>query len=276
MVGYTKHRGYRCRYVLIFSFLFANAGCLVAAPDADVDSFWDDSEPSSELRLNHSPWQYFLDEYLESAHPSGINRVKYNAVTKEDKAKLNEYLAYIGQFDPRQLAKDEQKAMWLNLYNALAVSLVLDDPSVSSIRQVRRVSSPWKSPLIEITMQEISLDTIEHKILRPIWNDPRVLFGLNCASLGSGSLPAKVYTGDNVDNLLEQVTREFLGSPAGVTFNGNRAVVSSLFRWYRDDFVGGVTGIKRFIAKHSTPEMAARINKTRRLSYQYEWALNRP
>jgi hypothetical protein len=250
-----------------------------ATPSSKLNAFWADSEPKSGLHLDHSAWQHILDQYLVTDHPSGINRFNYAGVTKQDKLKLAAYIAYVAQFDPRQLSKLEQKAMWLNLYNVLVVATVLNQQSIPDVDSIRRVGGedgPWKNSILKMVTQEISLDAIEHNILRPIWNDPRIHFALNRATLGSANLQSQVFTYQNIDAQLDKASKEFVNSSRGVSFSGNRIVLSTIFNWYSDDFGGGIANVKKFLSKYAAPELAIKISRSRRVRYRYQWDLNRP
>ena len=262
-------------FVLICCLAMAPA---YATPSSKLNVFWADSEPNSGLHLDHSAWQKTLDEYLVVNHPSGINRFDYARVSKPHKLRLAVYIAYIAQFDPRQLSRDEQKAMWLNLYNVLVVAAVLNQQSIPEIDSIRRVGGedgPWRGSMLKMVTQDISLDVIEHNILRPIWNDPRIHFALHRATLGSANLQPQVFTHKNIEQQLDQATREFVNSVRGVSFVENRLLLSTLFNWYSADFGGGIANVKKFLAKYATPELAIKIARSRRVRYRYQWSLNR-
>ena len=99
---------------------------LQAAPESVLIEYWDDREANSTMRFDHDAWQSILNKYVNDKHPSGINRFAYSNVSDVDRIKLNNYLAYLQSFDPRQHTSDEQYAYWINLYNAQTVSLVID------------------------------------------------------------------------------------------------------------------------------------------------------
>jgi len=245
-----------------------------AAPKSKMIEFWNDYEPSSGLKLDHSKWQFMLDRYLDTQHSSGVSRFKYDQVTDADRKVLDEYLTYLQSMDPRQLNFPRKKAFWLNLYNAGVVSMVLNSEPEESIRDIGNV---WRKKSFTVSWQKVSLDDIEHGILRPLYNDPRIHFGLTPATIGSGDLPAKAYTGDNVEELLERNTLDFFtGSNKGFYIDGKKLVVSRIFRWYKSDFGRNSDDIKSFIKKYLDAETQAKVDQTSGLSYQYNWELNKP
>lgn len=245
-----------------------------AAPKSKKIDFWDDSEEQSELNIDHSKWAEILQTYVITDHPSGVNRFNYAAVTPADKLKLEEYLEYMQKMDPRQLTKTKQKAYWLNMFNAALIQEVLESEPEDSIREVGR--SLWRSNRLYVAMQDTSLDNIEHGILRPIFNDPRVHFSLAAGTVGSASIPSEPFNGANVESLLEKNTQEFLNHERGVSVNDRGVVLSSIFKWYVDDFGGDYEGVKRFILPYLSGSIAQAVAASKRARYSYEWDLNKP
>jgi len=255
---------------IIFIMLgITNAG---AAPNAKQIEFWDDHEPTSRLNLDHGKWNSLLEKYVKTDHPSGINRFDYASVSAADKSLLDGYLSYLQQMDPRQLTRAGQKAYWLNLYNAGIVALVLGGNVEDSIRDLGRI---WKRKRFYIAMQNTSLDDIQHGIVRPMFDDPRTLLAINAATLGSTSIQPVAFDHENVEELLDKITRSFLAQRHGLSIDGNTLVLSRIFRWYVRDF-GGREGLMRFLKTYSSPEIAASLEKLGNTRYVYDWALNKP
>ncbi len=245
-----------------------------AAPKAKEIKFWNDSEKLSQLAFDDSKWVSILETYVIKNHPSGVNRFDYQAVTDADKVKLNEFIDYMQQLDPRQLNKAWQKAYWLNLFNAALIQEVLESEPESSMREMGR--GLWRSNRLYISMQKISLDDIEHGILRPIFNDPRVHFSLAAGTVGSASIPDVSFNGRNVEDLLESNTREFLNHDRGVMLSDRGVVLSSIFKWYVDDFGGDYESVKQFIIPYLSDSMARALSASNRARYNYDWSLNKP
>ena len=108
---------------------------------------------------------------------------------------------------------------------------------------------------------EVSLNDIEHRILRPIWKDARIHYAVNCAAVGCPNLRRTAFTGDNAESLLELAARDYVNNPRGARFDdGGGLVVSSLYSWYREDFGGSVAGVLAQAAARSTnpPRPSAR------------------
>ncbi|MEE4280476.1 MAG: DUF547 domain-containing protein, partial [Pseudomonadales bacterium] len=180
-----------CSKLLCFCFFCLTTGYVTAAPDTDAWALWAKDNPASTRQIDHSAWQSFLDQYL-APQPDGVNLVAYNRVGEgEGRTALQTYLQMLADIDPRDLDRNEQFAYWVNLYNALTVEVVLTNPDKKTIRRMGEglfSFGPWDDKLITIAGEEVTLNDIEHRILRPIWQDPRIHFAVNCASLGCPNL----------------------------------------------------------------------------------------
>ena len=250
------------------------AAGVYAAPKSEMIEFWNDYEPDSALKMNHSAWDEILKKYVVTDHPSGVNRFRYDDVTAEDKAAVEAYLTYLQSRDPRQLNHHRKKAYWMNFYNAAIVSIVLTEQPEDTIRDVGRI---WTKKRFVVTRQEMSLNDIEHGVIRPFYNDPRVHFGFTPATIGSGNILPMAFTGQNVEELLDLNTRAFFAnSERGMLIQGRTLRISSIFKWYKDDFGGTNGSVRTFIKKHVPQEVADAIDQTTRVSYQYSWSLNKP
>ena len=244
-----------------------------SSPRARAIEFWDDATPGSRLTPNHSEWQRILDAYLVDDHPSAVNRFKYRAVTTDDEAALIDYLSYLQLLDPRQMNKDTQKAYWLNLYNATLVAYIISSEPSVSIRGLNR-GDFWRLTRFNIASQDLSFDDIEHGILRPIFKDARIHFALFRGAVGWANLSKEAYSGERVEQQLDEATRAFLTHPRAVEVEGEELRLSRLFKWKQDDFGDGNDGIKRYIQRYVEPERADRIQRATRVRYQFDWSLN--
>lgn len=253
-----------------------------AAPKAERWAFWDASKPESTARVDHSAWDRLLKSYVVADHPSGINRVRYAEVTPEDKKALMAYLHDLQSVKARELNRAEQKAYWINLYNALTVDVMLDHFPVASIMDVSispglLSRGPWGKKLAQVEGQDLSLDDIEHRILRPIFRDPRVHYAVNCASLGCPNLAAKAFTRDNTESLLETGARAYVNHPRGVTVKDGRVVVSSIYIWFQEDFGGDDPGVLAHLRRYAQDDLQARLDTAAKISdHTYDWSLNAP
>lgn len=141
----------------------------------------------------------------------------------------------------------EQLAFLINAYNAWTVKLILNDwPEVASIRDLGSfLRSPWKKPFIPLLGTTVSLDDIEHGMIREPgrFDDPRIHFAVNCASIGCPALRTEAYVGDIIDAQLEEQAASFLADPSRNRLTAGALEISSIFKWYRDDFEKGWRGL---------------------------------
>jgi hypothetical protein len=265
--------------VLLTIFLFiAPAGN--AAPKAELWPRWQKNDPANKERIDHSIWDRFLKTYLIAPHPSGINRVRYAAVASEDRTALKDYLRNLQSLTISSYNRAEQKAYWINLYNALTVDIVLSRFPVTSIRDINIspglfTRGPWGAKLLTIEGEAVSLDDIEHRILRPIWKDNRVHYAVNCASLGCPNLQSTAFTSDNANSLLDKAAREFVNHPRGVSLKTGKLRVSSIYIWFQEDFGASAEGLMEHWDKYAGGALAQALrNYKGGLEHDYDWQLN--
>jgi hypothetical protein len=272
MTHYTK-------VLIVLIFLFGPA-LAQAAPKAELWARWQKHEPASAQRIDHSVWDRFLKQYVVAPHPSGIHRVRYQAVTPEDFKNLRGYLKSIQEVAISRYNRAEQKGYWINIYNALTVELILSRFPLASIRDINispglLARGPWGAKLLNIEGEKLSLDDIEHRILRPIWQDNRVHYAVNCASLGCPNLQPAAYAGDNTEALLERGAREFINHPRGVAIQNGRLRVSSIYVWFQEDFGRDAEELMEHWQKYADGKLAEALAKySGGLSHDYDWRLN--
>ncbi len=272
---------YKLISVMIFSITASTIAYAQSITVAIAIPFFDDREETSRMRVDHSDWQELLDTYLVDTHESGINRFSYNQVTTGDKLKLQRYLEYLQSFEPRQFNSNEQKSFWVNLFNSMAVFIVLneDDDELVSIREIRSgflTAGPWKLNSLNVVQQNLTLDDIENGILRPILNDNRINYVIQHASLGDANLQKIAFTGENIEGLLEQAAKDFINSPRAVSIVGGKLLLSEIYSRYAIDFADNFGGLIDYLKKYINPEMAAQLERFTEAEYVYDWDLNQP
>ncbi|NOQ42661.1 MAG: DUF547 domain-containing protein [Desulfuromusa sp.] len=249
-----------------------------AAPKAELWPRWQANDAQSTTRIDHSAWAQFLDKYLVLGKSGAANLVRYAAVSSADKDNLTKYIDTLVAVPITKLNRAEQKATWINLYNALTVLTILDHYPVESIRDIRSgwfSSGPWDLKLIKVEGIELSLNDIEHRILRPIWQDNRVHYAVNCASLGCPNLQPEPFTAENSNRLLEKAAHEYVNSTRGVDLAGGELTLSSIYDWFQADFGGTDATMLAHLGKFAAPALAAKLKSYRgTISYQYSWDLN--
>lgn len=231
----------------------------------------------SALIVDHSPLQALLNAHLVTDTPDGIYRFDYRAA-QADSQTLEAYLAGLQSLDPGLLAADEALAYWLNFYNAGMIQLVLaqghETGTYGSVIDARGYY--FLTQHFEVAGQALSLDQIENQVIRVQWDEPRIHYGLNCASLSCPNLAPAVFTGAELEAQLDRAARAYINHPRGVAgVERGRLVVSEIFRWFEDDFGGNDAGILDHIRHHAEPRLAAVLDEARRVSVQtYDWDLN--
>lgn len=249
-----------------------------AAPKKLLWPIWQANQANSTQVIDHQLWQNFLTRYVYT-DATGVNLVRYDQVSAVDKAKLQDYLTQLSNIPIANYNRNEQLAYWINLYNALTVMTILNHYPIKSIRSIKLSGAwhdgPWDAKLMSVNHTELSLNDIEHRIIRPIWNDPRTHYALNCASLGCPNLQMKVYTGATVDPMLTADARQFINSPRGVRINHGKLIISSIYDWYRIDFGTTSSAVIKHLQMYADPELAQQLQAFKQINgYQYNWQLN--
>ncbi|MGI9418719.1 MAG: DUF547 domain-containing protein [Geminicoccaceae bacterium] len=259
----------------------ANGQPASAAPDAVLWERWLAHDPESTETIDHDVWGEFLDRYLVTG-TDGINRVAYGSVTPEGRAVLDRYIAGLTEVRVSGYARPEQMAYWINLYNALTVQVILDHYPVASIRDVDISpglfsDGPWGKKLVTIEGENVGLDDIEHQILRPIFEDPRIHYAVNCASIGCPNLQPSPFQADLLDRQLDDAAIEFINHSRAVDIRGGRLRASSIYDWFEEDFGGDDRGVIAHLKAFAAPDLAMKLEGVSGVGdydYDYDWRLN--
>jgi hypothetical protein len=184
---------------------------------------------------------------------------------KSNEAQLDQYLKQLGRVDPESLSRSEQFAFYANAYNAWTIKLILSGYP----------GGPWKKKLVKINGRVLTLDDVEHGILRPRFGDPRVHFAINCAAKSCPPLRSEPFRGDILDQQLNEATISFLNNPGSHRLEGNRLYVSRIFKWFAEDFKEGAFS---FYLQYATGDLKKELaNKQDIISVtylEYDWSLN--
>ena len=232
--------------------------------------------------VDHQAWDRLLKTYVK-AGDDGINRVDYAAFKRSGQAELKSYLGRLQTVVPGKLDKSEQFAFLVNLYNAKTIDVVLDHYPVRSIRDIALgggliaafTGGPWKAKLLKLGGIDISLDDIEHGILRTLFKDPRVHYAVNCASLGCPNLRPEAFTSATLNAQLEDSARAFVNHPRGVSATAGKVVVSSIYHWFNTDFGGNDEGVLRHLRMYASPALEAKLKRIATIDdHAYDWSLN--
>ncbi len=268
--------------VLVAAFaVVSGAGLSVAsaAPRAELWPRWQAHDPASTVVIDHRDWTRLLQSYGAEGE-DGIVRIGYGRFSDADKQALKNYIEQLTAIAVSSLNRDEQMALWINLYNALTVDLVLAHYPVSSILRINISPGffsigPWGKKLTTVEGEELSLDDIEHRILRPIWRDPRIHYAVSCAALGCPNLALEAFTAENVERLLEANAVAHVNHPRGARFENGELIVSSVYRWFVADFGGGNAGVLKHLRQYARGELAEKIARNNFIGGdEYDWSIN--
>ncbi len=229
--------------------------------------------------FDFSGWDALLKKHVGTATRDGVvlNTVAYKALKGNPEfTKVVERLKTASLDDLK--TKEEKLSFWINTYNILAVKVVVDNYPVKSIKDVGSLlKSVWKRPAGVVAGEERSLNDVEHEILRKM-GEPRIHVAIVCASVSCPDLRKEAFTAERLNEQLDDQTKKFLentGKGLKVDARKKRVYVSSIFKWFDDDFEsqGGVTA---FLIKYAAPAQQKSLKDFgRKLKYlDYNWDLN--
>ncbi|OEK02439.1 hypothetical protein BFP97_13300 [Roseivirga sp. 4D4] len=220
---------------------------------------------------SHENWTKLLAKHVR---PNGL--VDYKGFIA-DKSELNAYADYLSENPPAESWSDNEKiAYWINAYNAFTVKLIVDNYPVKSIKDLNpslsipTVRSIWTKEWFQIGGEDFSLDRIEHKILRKDFEEPRIHFAVNCASISCPVLRNEAYTAEKLGVQLDEQARLFLNDTSRNKITPHRVEVSKIFSWFGGDFKKGQSLIQ-FLNKYTDVQIEEKA-KVRFTSY--DWNLN--
>lgn len=229
----------------------------------------------------HSSWNKVLKSHVTVA--GAASRVHYAAL-KAHPEDLNTYLTEIERVSPGEFSgfsERQRLAFLVNAYNALTVKLILDHYPVKSIRDIGGLfSNAWKIKSFTLLGEKHHLDDIEHEMIRKKFNEPRIHFALVCASKGCPSLRNEAFVAARLDEQLDKVANAFLLDSKRNRFDGKAGTLnlSSIFKWYGEDFEKKFGSVKAFVAPRITKDSSEvgviKGEKTKINYLDYDWSLN--
>lgn len=261
----------RRRFITVIGASLFVAACIPKAKQADGN--WATSGTKAEP-IDHDAWDKILTDYARPAD-DGVNRVDYKGIKTKAAGELKAYLAALQDITITEYPRDEQFAYWVNLYNAATVQVILDNYPLESIRDIGLLGQgPWKDKFLKVEGKKLSLDDVEHGILRPIWKDVRIHYAVNCASIGCPNLALKAYRAKTLEAMLDDAARAYINHPRGFARIKGRLVASNIFEWYQSDW-GEEADVLAHARKYATDATAALLKDAETIdSYDYDWALN--
>ncbi|MCB9727172.1 MAG: DUF547 domain-containing protein [Deltaproteobacteria bacterium] len=231
--------------------------------------------PARAFDHTHAAWTKLLAAYVDD----GV--VDYSGLRAHGRAALESYLEELAA--PRSMegwTREQQMAFWINAYNAWTVERVLEAWPVKSFKKLDWPRGPWKREFVRLGLspEPVSLDWIEHEVLRKRYAEPRIHMALVCASRSCPALRSEAYVAARLDAQLEDQARRFVGDPAKNRLDAEAGVLwlSKIFDWYGEDFERGGGSVRAFVAAHLPADAAARVRDgsldIRWLDY--DWSLN--
>ena len=237
-----------------------------------------------------STWSMLLERWVATVEEGAVSRVDY-AAAEQDSDELNQWLAACAQVSESAFNEWNvlhQQAFLINVYNAAMIQKILQRyPKIDSVWDFGRIfNHPFKDRFVELFGERMSLDDIEHGMLRgdPALFDPRVHFAVNCASRGCPPLRPSAFHGSTIDEALDEQASIFLSDRTknGLNRSINRLTLSPIFDWYSEDF--GVPGLKgelaylsRYAASLGLDDDAVRALNEGSIKIEwsdYDWSLN--
>jgi hypothetical protein len=241
---------------------------------------------------SHAAWTALLKKHVRVIDGGRASQLRYAGMAT-DKAALKDYLSSLTAVTPASFdafSKPQQMAFLINAYNAFTVDLILTRyPKLASIKDLGSLlQSPWKGKGVALLGTQMSLDNIEHDTLRARgrYDDPRVHFAVNCASIGCPALREEAFVPERLDAQLEEQAQRFMADRSRNRFSAERdkVEVSKIFDWFGDDFKQGhkgITSLQQFIGRHASQLADAPADRERlragtvAVGYlDYDWKLN--
>ncbi len=218
--------------------------------------------------IDHEIWTNLLQKHVDR-----LGKVNYQGFAK-DQVKLSTYLNELSENPPgSSWTKDEKITYWINAYNAFTVQLILDHYPVHSIKEIAKgvpmINSPWDLKFFKIGGVDFDLNTIEHEILRKQFNEPRIHFSINCASVSCPILRNEAYRAKDLNEQLNDQTDIFINDRSRNIINKNETKISKIFSWFESDF-GSKANVLLFIKQYNRE-----LEIENKIEYlDYNWNLN--
>lgn len=276
----NSHRNSVAGYSLILFLLFFS-GLLQASYHKSLWPKWEVNNPLSKEVISHQEWNEFLSHHVFT-NDEGINLVDYAKLTPKDLNLLKDYIKRMSSVDIDNYNRREQLAYWINVYNALTVKTVASYYPVANIQEVNISPGlfsvgPWGANLITIKETSLSLDDINNRIIRPIWNDPRAHYTLNNATIGAPNLSKQAYVGLILEQQLNEAAASYINSLRGVQVIEGKLIISKLYDWFEEDFGGTKQDVIKHLLQYATEPLLSQLKHINTIdSYMYNWHINSP
>lgn len=189
------------------------------------------TKPKNKLSATTVSIHHIWDKLLQK-HVSQTGAVDYLGMSKEKQQFLDYFELLHQQFPKANWSKEKRMAYWINVYNVYTVWLILKNWPVSSIKEIK---NPWKQRFFRLGSKWYNLNEVEHQILRKM-EDPRIHFGINCASISCPKLHTRAFTEENLSATLDKLTKAFVQDPEKNNIQSKHIKLSKIFSWFAKDF----------------------------------------
>ena len=264
------------------------------APTAEPWAVWQTRDDAATVEPDYAPFNALLASHLRDPadSPIGLARFDYASVRQAEKQDFFAFCDALGSYEVFKLSGAAQFAYWANLYNALTLKVVLENWPTDSIRKINIspgffAKGPWDAivakPISSTGAIEVTLNDIEHRILRPLWLDPRAHYAVNCASVGCPNLGLRAWQAADLNLDLDIAAAAFVNSPRGVAIAGQgvsaRVTVSKIYAWFGEDFADASgkieAGVFSHLLRYAEPELKTQLEEIGTLhESKYDWAIN--
>jgi len=239
--------------------------------------FW--SLSSQAFDHDHKEFNNILETYVTFQGKQSF--VNYKELKKKESL-LNSYLTELSgvkKKDFKKFNKNQRLSFLINAYNAFTLKIVIDHYPIKSIKDIGSLfKSTWKKRFFTLLEEKSHLDNIEHNLIRKNFNEPKIHFAVNCASIGCPTLLNEAFVAKKLEDQLEKATRSFLLNKNKNSIVKKKLRLSKIFKWYGDDFVQKHGSLENFIALYLTTDVNLQKNiKRGEFSIEwneYDWDLN--
>lgn len=226
-----------------------------------------------------SVYDALLGRYVSAPDAVGLHHFDYAALkaSEADLETLANYIADLEAQNPEEMSDAEATAYWANLYNAVTVRVIVENYPVTSILKIRSGlrPGPWKRKIITVNDESLSLDNVEHDILRKQFPSPLIHYMVNCASIGCPNLKAGIWKAETLNEDRDVAARAFVNSPRGAEITPKGLKVSSIYKWFKEDFGGDKAGTLKHLREYADADLAAAIDGGAKITgFDYDWSLN--
>lgn len=280
MTGFRKVKTKLVLLVLLHACLFISTESY-ASLQKNLWPQWEVTNPLSTAVISHKTWNDFLKCHVLT-NEEGINLLNYASFSKEDLNAIQQYIQEMAAIDITTYNRREQLAYWINVFNALTIQTVASFYPISDIKEINLSpglfsKGPWEGTLIHIKNAPLSLDDINNRIIRPIWNDPRTHYALTDATLGAPNIANHAYDGAHIEEQLNEAATAYINSLRGVQVVEGKLFVSQLYDWYEEDFGGSKQLVIQHLIEFAKEPLLGQLKKVSTIdSYMYNWHVNSP